>query len=87
MTVIFLASSDPGNTEWLAGVSADDDIWPNKSICSELFSGELLDIIIDWRVRPMFSEDGLAVWFDFAERDCFKSDFFEANAKPSYTTE
>jgi hypothetical protein len=86
VTVIFRASLLPGNTEWLAWVSPDDDIWSNNPICSELLSGEASDIIVDWCVRPMSSKDFLAVSFDFAERDCFKSGFFEANAKSPYTT-
>ena len=85
MSGVFFASLTTCDGEGLAGVSTDDDVGKN-SICSELLSGELFDITIDWCVRPMLSEDCSWVVFDFAKGCCFKSCFFKANAKPSYTT-
>jgi hypothetical protein len=86
MSRVFFASLTTCNAERLTGIPSNDDVW-NNSICSELVSGELFDITVDWCVWPMVFEDTSAVGFNFAECDCFKSGFFEANAKSSYSTE
>jgi hypothetical protein len=86
MSFVFFASLTTCDAERLAGISTDDDVW-NNSICSELVSGKLFNVTIDWRVWPMALKDASAVGFDFAERDCLKSGFFETNAKSSNATE
>jgi len=86
MSGVFFASLTTCDREGLAGVSADDNVW-NNSICFELLSGKLFNISVDGCVGPVVFEDTSAVGFNFAECDCFKSGFFETNAKSSYPTE
>ena len=68
MSVILIASSDPGKREGLAGVSPCDDVnHSSKSICVIC---KLPNIPNDFCIRPMLSQNILRVFVIFAERDC-----------------
>jgi hypothetical protein len=67
VSVIFIASSDPGKREGLAGISPCDDVnHSSKSICVIC---KLPDIPDDLCVWPMLAQDLLRVFVIFTERD------------------
>jgi hypothetical protein len=69
VSVILIASSDPGKREGLAGVSPCDDVnQSSKSICVIC---KLPDVPNDLCVWPMLPQDFLRVFIIFTERDCF----------------
>ena len=84
MTVICCASSLPGNGPRLAQLRepAADEI---NAICECGFrASELSDVVEDWGVGPVLSEDGLAELVLFAEGNCLKSSCcLESQAEPS----
>ena len=81
VAVIFRASLLPGDTPRLAQLRepAADEV---NSICKGgvLVSFKFSDVVVDWRVRPVLSKDGLAKLVLLAEGDsskssrCFKSE-------------
>jgi len=73
VTVIFLASSLPGETEWLAGVSPDNAINSSKSICLQLFTTQLPYICVARHAWPVLPQNLPAVGINLAEHDGFKS--------------
>jgi hypothetical protein len=73
VTVIFLASSLPGETEWLAGVSPDNAINSSKSICLQLFTTQLPYICVARHAWPVLPQHGAAVRVNLTERDGLKS--------------
>jgi hypothetical protein len=68
MSVIFIASSDPGKRERLAGIPPCDDVnHSSKSICVIC---QLPHIINYFCVRPMLSQDLLRVFVVLAKGNC-----------------
>jgi len=39
----------------------------------EAAGGEFSNVLVDWHVGPMLSEDGSAIGLDFTEGDCLKA--------------
>jgi hypothetical protein len=71
VSVILIASSDPGKREGLAGISPCDDVnHSSKSIC---VIGQLPDVPDDLCVRPVLTQDLLRVFIIFTERDSLKA--------------
>jgi len=68
VTVIFRASSFPGEGKGLAGVSPCDDVNRSNVICRQA-----PDIVEDRHIRPVFRQDLAWVFLDLAERDGFKA--------------
>jgi hypothetical protein len=67
VSVIFIASSDPGKREGLAGVAPDNDVnHSSKSICVIC---KLPDVPNDLCVWPVLPQDLLCVFIIFTERD------------------
>ena len=64
MTVIFRATSLPGDTEGLAGIPSRDAINSSKSICVER-----ADVLVLRHVGPVLLQHGAAVRVDLAEGD------------------
>ena len=65
VTVAFRAFLLPGNAEGLAGISGCEDV------DGFVFDGlEPFDVGVDRDIGPVFSEDGLAVGFNFTEGNC-----------------
>jgi|TARA_R110000824_G_scaffold23708_1_gene84461 hypothetical protein len=63
--------------------AAANDVNSSKSICRDG-----ADVVEDWRVGPVFAEDGLAIWFSLAEGDCPKrSGSLKSEAKSANPTE
>jgi len=82
IAVIVLASPLPGVTEWLAGKSPSKK--SDSSICRAI---ERFDVSVDWDIRPMLFEDGLAVGFIVAESNGFKSSPSSGKSKSSNAAE
>ena len=83
ISVIFCASLLPGNGEGLARETAADEVNSSKSICVD---GS--DVVVDRRVGPMLSQDGLAERLSLTECNCSKSSrCFESEAEPSDAAE
>jgi len=83
IAVIFCASLLPGDAPRLTREAADDDINSSKSICAD---GS--NVVVDRRVGPMLSQDGLAERLSLTECDCPKrSGSFESEAEPSDAAE
>ena len=70
----------------LAGEPAADDIDGN-SIGSEPCCGELSDILVDRDVRPVVSEDGLAIRLSLTEGDCSHPGSFESERESANPAE
>jgi hypothetical protein len=71
VSVIFIASSDPGKREGLARVSPDNDVnQSSKSIC---VISQLPNVINDFCIRPVLTQDLLAVFIILTKRDCLIS--------------
>jgi len=68
VSVIFIASSDPGKREGLAGVSPCDDInHSSKSICVICQLPNVINYFCVWPVLPQYL---LRVFVVLAKRDC-----------------
>ncbi|QDP50967.1 MAG: hypothetical protein Tp136DCM211861_12 [Prokaryotic dsDNA virus sp.] len=84
MSVILIASSDPGKREGLAGVSTCDDVnHSSKSICVIC---KFPDIPNDLCTRPMLSQNLLCVFVTLAKGNCFiaANQLFSSIAKATY---
>jgi hypothetical protein len=55
----------------------------NDSICGKSSGSESCNVVVDWDVRPVLSQDGAAVGLDFAEGDGSHSGSFEPEAESS----
>jgi hypothetical protein len=68
VSVIFIASSDPGKREGLAGVSPDNDVnHSSKSICVICQLPHIINDLCIWPVLPQYL---LRVFIVFTERNC-----------------
>ena len=86
VSVIFIASSDPGSREGLAGVSPDNDVnQSSKSIC---VIRQLPNVINYLCVRPMLTQDFLTIIILLNKSYSLKAThyFFGGITKSSYTT-
>ena len=83
VAVIFRASSLPGQTKGLAGVSSDDDV--NRSSC---IGCQLPYIFKNWHIGPVFLENPPAERVDLAEGHGFKAaGAFQAEAETADSAE
>ena len=83
ISVIFCAPLLPGNGPRLAWEPAANEVNSSKSSCVD---GS--DVLVDRRVGPVLSEDGLAERLSLAESDSSKrSGSFESEAEPSDAAE
>jgi len=80
VTVILRASSLPGCTEWLAGVSPT-----NKVNWSNIFATQLPHIFELGNIRPMFTQYSTTERVDFAEGDGGHTGPLQADVHAAYS--